>query len=339
MLVVWVEIVGIVLIVLAYGVYLVLEKEFASFALQPLRRFNSICYDDDDDDDEEKTIPLYDIISQLSLSIVITTSPLVLPIEDPEDCLIMENEDLNTILEKESDEVINECVLPSCDDFSPINVFEEKSMTFSNPLFNSNDDFTSSDDESLSNEDVSEDNVKIYSNPLFEFDSDVNPLFNEVLEDIECKDSYDSNLDESTFLVTPLFDVNKDEYFDPRGDTDEIDAFLDIDTSIDINDGYYDSEGDVIYFENLLTNETIPSLPSEVFLDHDTKSLKDESVIGDSKNMVKIFVPEIHEKTFSNICELTLYGSPLSLLHICCPNSSSLFHLSGGVSFSSLLRE
>nr|GEV30206.1 hypothetical protein [Tanacetum cinerariifolium] len=93
-----------------------------------------------------------------------------------------------------------------------------KFVTFSNILFNSNDDFTSSDDESLSDEDVSEDNVKIYSNPLFEFDdeyisSDVNPLFDEVLEDIECKDSYDSNLDKSTFLVTPFFDSNEDEYF------------------------------------------------------------------------------------------------------------------------------
>ncbi|GJS87077.1 hypothetical protein Tco_0769713 [Tanacetum coccineum] len=83
---------------------------------------------------------------------------------------------------------------------------------------------TSSDDESLSDEDVPED-VKIYSNPLFEFDdkyisSDVNPLFDEVLEDIECKDSYDSNLDESTFLVTPLSDSNKDEFFTPRDDVE-----------------------------------------------------------------------------------------------------------------------
>ncbi|GJZ13651.1 hypothetical protein Tco_0548881 [Tanacetum coccineum] len=39
----------------------------------------------------------------------------------------------------------------------------------------------------------------------------INPLFDEVLGDIECKDSYDSNLDESTFLVTPPFDSNKDE--------------------------------------------------------------------------------------------------------------------------------
>nr|GEY45224.1 hypothetical protein [Tanacetum cinerariifolium] len=113
----------------------------------------------------------------------------------------------------------------SCDDFSPINVFEEISVTFSNPLFNSYDDFTSSDDESLSDKDVPEDNVKIYLNPLFKFDdeyisSDVNPLFDEVLEDIEYKDSYDYNLDESTFLVTPLFDSNEDEYFTPGDDVE-----------------------------------------------------------------------------------------------------------------------
>ncbi|GKF12682.1 hypothetical protein Tco_0050608, partial [Tanacetum coccineum] len=153
---------------------------------------------------------------------------------------------LSTIPEKESDEFItssvkdlvpipsesedtygsdNECILPLCDDLSPIKVYEEKSVTFSNPLFNSNDDFTSSDDESLSDEDVRKDNVKIYSNPLFEFNdeyisSDVNPLFDEVLEDIECKDSYDSNLDESTFLDTPLSDSNKDEFFSPGDDVE-----------------------------------------------------------------------------------------------------------------------
>ncbi|GKF57118.1 hypothetical protein Tco_0170655 [Tanacetum coccineum] len=191
---------------------------------------------------------------QLTPSIAITP---VLPIEEPEDSLIMRDEHLSTIPEKESDELIkssvedlvpipiesedtsgsdSECILPSCDDFSPINVYEEKSVTFSNPLFYSNDDFTSSDDESLSDEDVPEDNVKTYSNPLFEFDdeyisSDVNPLFNEVLENIESKDSYVSNLDESALLVTPLSDFNKDECFDPGGDVDEIELLLHRDPS------------------------------------------------------------------------------------------------------------
>ncbi|GKE19462.1 hypothetical protein Tco_1427039 [Tanacetum coccineum] len=149
----------------------------------------------------------------------------VLPTLDPKDSLIMGNEELSTILEKESDEFIKSSV----EDL-------EKSVTLSNPLFDSNDDFTFSDDESLSDEDVSKDNVKIYSNPLFEFDdkyisSDVNPLFDEVLENIESKDSYVSNLDEPDFLVTPLSDFNKDECFNPGGDVDEIEFLLHRDPS------------------------------------------------------------------------------------------------------------
>ncbi|GKC53546.1 hypothetical protein Tco_1076291 [Tanacetum coccineum] len=206
--------------------------------------FNSFCYNDDDDYDyEEISIPLRDIISELPPSIAITS---VLPTLETEDSLIIGDEHLCTILEKESDEFIkssveylvpipsesedtsesdSECILPSCDDFSPINVYEEKSVTFSNSLFNSNDDSTFSDDESLSDEDIPEDNVKIYSNPLFEFDdeyisSDVNPLFDEVLEDIECKVSYDSIFDESTFLVIPLSDSNEDECFTPSDDVE-----------------------------------------------------------------------------------------------------------------------
>nr|GEY57988.1 hypothetical protein [Tanacetum cinerariifolium] len=234
--------------------------KLSTHTLEPSRHFNSICYDDDDD--EDRTIHLHDIISQLPSSIVTTTSSPVLLIEDLEDSLTMRNEDLSTIPEKESDEVIkssvedlvpipsesedrsesdSECILPSCDTFSPINVFEEKFVTFSNPLFNSNDDFTSSDDESLFDEDVSEDNVKIYSNPLFKFNdeyisSDVNPLFDEVLENIESKYSYDFNLDEPDLLVTSFFDVNEDECFNPGGDFDEIDTFLDIDTSTGVKD-------------------------------------------------------------------------------------------------------
>ncbi|GJR14965.1 hypothetical protein Tco_0797617 [Tanacetum coccineum] len=142
---------------------------------------------------------------------------------------------------------------------------------------------------SLSDEDVPEDNVKIYSNPLFEYDdeyisSDVNPLFDEVLEDIESKDSYVSNLDEQALLVTPLSDTNEDECFDPGGVIDEIDAFLDIDISTDLEDGYHDSEGDIVYLESLLINNTIPNLSPDVFFDHEQKCLKDEP-----NNMVKVF--------------------------------------------------
>ncbi|GJY60301.1 hypothetical protein Tco_0460958 [Tanacetum coccineum] len=181
----------------------------------------------------------------------------------------MGNEELSTISEKESDEFIKS------------NIFEEKSVTYSKPLFDLNDDFTSSDDESLFNEVVPEKDVKIYSNPLFKFDdeyisSDINPLFDEVLEDIECKDSYDSNLDESTFLVTSLSDLNEDECVDLGDDIDEIDTFLDVDIPTDIEDGYHDSEGDIHYPESLLSDNITLSLPPNVFLDHDPRILRND---------------------------------------------------------------
>ncbi|GJX50254.1 hypothetical protein Tco_0277099 [Tanacetum coccineum] len=195
------------------------EISHETYIPEPSRHFNSLCYDDDDDDDnEESTIPLNEIISQLPPSIAITT---VLPTMEPEDSLIMGDENLSTIPEKESDEFIkssvedlvpipsesedtsdndSKCDLPFCDDSPPLDVLKGNFMTFSNPLFDANDDFTSSDDESLPEADVLEENFKIYSNPLFKFDdeyisSDVNPLFNEVLEDIESEHSNVSNLD------------------------------------------------------------------------------------------------------------------------------------------------
>ncbi|GKD72855.1 hypothetical protein Tco_1331137 [Tanacetum coccineum] len=231
---------------------------------------------------------------------------------EPEDSLIMGDENFSTIPEKESDEVIKSSV----EDLIPIPSESEDtsdsdkecdlpfSVTFSNPLFDSNDDFISSDDESLPKEDVQEDNFKFYLNPLFEFDdeyisSDVNPLFNEVLEEIENKDTYVSNFDEPALLVTSLFDANEDECFDPRGDIDEINAFLDMDVSTDIEDDYYDSKGDIIYLKSLLIEDTIPNLPPGVFLDHDPSSLKDEHDNDDVKSMVKVFDLGIHEKIIS----------------------------------------
>ncbi|GKA71714.1 hypothetical protein Tco_0777853 [Tanacetum coccineum] len=96
----------------------------------------------------------------------------------------------------------------------------------------------------------------------------------------------------------PIFGIhNEDECFDPGDDIDEIDAFLDMDVSMDIEDGYYDSEGDIIYLESLLIKDTTHNPPPEVFLDHDPKSLKDEP--DNLKSMVKVFDLEIHEKTFS----------------------------------------
>ncbi|GJT37647.1 hypothetical protein Tco_0937512 [Tanacetum coccineum] len=295
----------------------ILQREQAAnvstHTLEPSRRFNIIY--DYDDDDEESTIPLNEITSQIP-----PITP-VLPTMEPEDSLIMGDENLSTIPEKESDEFIkssvedfdpipsesedisgsdSECDLPSCNDFSPINVFEEKSVTFSNPLFNSNDDFTSSDDESLSDEDVPEDNVKIYSNPLFEFDdeyisSDVNPLFDKMLEDIENKDSYVSDLDEPALLATPLSDANEDECFDPGGDIDEIELPLHHNTSTPMLSVAYILEG----FTNeppLKENDDLFDLESK---ENEWKKILYDAPIDDLMTKDKVFNPGIWEKIFS----------------------------------------
>ncbi|GKC31514.1 reverse transcriptase domain-containing protein [Tanacetum coccineum] len=47
----------------------------------------------------------------------------------------------------------------------------------------------------------------------------------------------------------------------------EIDSFLNIDVSTDLEDGYHDSERDIIYLESLLINNIIPNLSPEDFPD------------------------------------------------------------------------
>ncbi|GKA82590.1 hypothetical protein Tco_0789338, partial [Tanacetum coccineum] len=135
---------------------------------------------------------------QVSSVFAITST---LPSIEPKDSLIMGDEHVSTFSTKEIFPIPRESkdtsgsesenVLPSCDDLSSFNVLRDDFMTFSNPLLEFDVNFNS---------------------------SDINPLFYEVLEDIECNDSYDFNLDGSTFLVTPLFDSNKDEGLTPRDD-------------------------------------------------------------------------------------------------------------------------
>ncbi|GKC37331.1 hypothetical protein Tco_1049715, partial [Tanacetum coccineum] len=84
--------------------------------------------------------------------------------------------------------------------------------------------------------------------------------------------------------------------FDPGDDIDEIDTFLNVDISTDIKDDFYDTKGDVLYLESLISDDTTPNPPPEVFLDRDPRSLRD---INDLKIMVKVFNPRIHETIFS----------------------------------------
>nr|GEV73539.1 hypothetical protein [Tanacetum cinerariifolium] len=105
--------------------------------------------------------------------------------KEPENLLSMGYEHLSITSETESDEVTEsnaknllpipskcevtledeiEYDMPANDDCSPV------FTTFSNPLFKDNDNLSSSDDESLPDEDVPAEEFKIYSNPLCDED-------------------------------------------------------------------------------------------------------------------------------------------------------------------------
>ncbi|GKC17138.1 hypothetical protein Tco_1013920 [Tanacetum coccineum] len=232
------------------------------------QRIKSICNDEDD------SIPLRDIIARYSPSVAITSSPPVLPTREPEDSLIMGDEHLDTIPEKESDELIkssvenlvpipsesedfsdneSECDVPECDETSPTFI------TFSNPLFDSNDDFTSSDDESLSDEDVPMENFKIYSNPLFDDEEIISPkidphYFNAESNLIESLLNRDILIDSS-----PKFDYLLEEF---SGELAHIDP---IPPGIEKAD--FDLEEEIRLVENLLYDNSSPRPPEELNLE------------------------------------------------------------------------
>ncbi|GJU22564.1 reverse transcriptase domain-containing protein [Tanacetum coccineum] len=92
----------------------------------------------------------------------------IFPNNNFEDSFKMGNEDLNSIPNKELNKEIlipipreskigKDCDFPSCDDFQSF-------KTFSNPLFEKQDDFPSRNDESI----LKEETFKSYLNPLFE---------------------------------------------------------------------------------------------------------------------------------------------------------------------------
>ncbi|GJS78301.1 hypothetical protein Tco_0728182 [Tanacetum coccineum] len=131
------------------------------------------------------------------------------------------------------------------------------------------------------------------------------------------KISYDSNLDESTFLVTPLSNSNKDEClapgddiefllhhdsilydapidkaecFDPRGDNDEIDAFLAIEVPTYIEEGYYDSEGDGR--DSIIFSGPDDSIPPGIESDFDSEEDIIDNLLNDDP------IPEYEHLTF-----------------------------------------
>ncbi|GJU00720.1 hypothetical protein Tco_1111058 [Tanacetum coccineum] len=261
--------------------------------------------------------------------------PHDLPTEEPEYSLSMGDKHLDTIPETESDEVIkssvenlvpipsesedfsdneSECDVPVCDESSPT------FTTFSNPLFDSNDDFTTRDDESFSHEDVPMEKSKIYSNPLFDEEitsakidtpivssPKIDSLFKEFSDELAHIDPIPPGIEEANFDLEEEIRLVENLSYDnssprppeelnaeiadtiveslsppliPVEDSDscmeEIDLFVASDDSMPpgIENDDYDSERDIRFLEELLSNGPLP-LPeneSSNFDHHDDPS-------------------------------------------------------------------
>ncbi|GJY08096.1 hypothetical protein Tco_0375150 [Tanacetum coccineum] len=273
-------------------------EEVANLSTYPSRHFNSFFYDDDDNEEY-----------------IIAITP-----EEPVDSLIIEDEHLDTIPETESDEFIKSSVenlvptLSESEDFS---------------------DIESYDDESSHEEFIHEISFKTYSNPLFDLDEEIissefNPIHNEDLDSTPKNDRFDiesyllkSLLNRDTLMASSLkidsffkefadelitipprivnreheesislmerllYDnssprppkelnvENSIESFSPSpipveySDSliEEIDLFLTPDDSMPpgIKNDDYDSEGDILFLEELLSNDSSTLPKNESF--------------------------------------------------------------------------
>nr|GEV80283.1 hypothetical protein [Tanacetum cinerariifolium] len=163
----------------------------------------------------------------------------------------------------------HECDVPACDDF----------ITFSNLLFDADYDFSSSDDESFSDEDISK---KIYSNPFFDeeiisikidphhFNAESDLIESMLNQDSSIISSYskiDSILDEFAgeliLLKSIPLGINKADC-DPKEEIRFVGRLF----------AYSDSEGGNLFLERLLHDDPIPLLD-----------------ILDFSNVVRVFLP------------------------------------------------
>ncbi|GJS96093.1 hypothetical protein Tco_0803061 [Tanacetum coccineum] len=293
------------------------QEEQAAQSFTPYWNFPMI-----NDDDEEYTIQYREYLENSSKAI----AP-VLPIEEPDNSLSMGDEHLSTIPETESDKLIkssvenlvpipresegifdNMCDVPSCDKkhFDAESDLMESLLNRDIPIV-----YSPKIDSLL--EKFADELTPINPIPPGIHEADFNPK-----EDIRLDDQMfynDTSSDDDSFEdidyveASPpdseLVSIEEVENDILRGELsrvvmetiDEIDAFLDIDVSTDLEDGYHDSEGDIIYLESLLINNTIPNFSPEVFFDHEQKCLKDEP--NNLISMVKVFDPGIWEIIFS----------------------------------------
>ncbi|GKA42540.1 hypothetical protein Tco_0735200 [Tanacetum coccineum] len=164
-------------------------------------------------------------------------------------------------------DIESECDVPFCDN----------SITFSNPLFDANDDLSSSDDKSFSDEDVKK---EIYSNPLFDeeiisdkidasiissqrliLSENIRLVERLLYDNLSPRPSKEFNSENSNAIIDS-FSPPPIPVEDSDSLMEEINLFLTLDDSMppDIENDDYDSKGDILFLKELLSNDS-PSLP------------------------------------------------------------------------------
>nr|GEX20884.1 hypothetical protein [Tanacetum cinerariifolium] len=166
-------------------------------------------------------------------------------------------------------------------------------LQLSQILFDCNDDFTSSDDESLSNEDVPMENFKIYSNHLFDdeeiISNKIDPHYfnaeSNLIESFPNRDTLFNSFPKFDYLkefsgeLIPTSIINEErikreyeEYISPMEKFLTINSFSHLLENFHANmiietlptspihelSDDYDSKGDIHFLEELLSNDSIP---------------------------------------------------------------------------------
>ncbi|GKD18458.1 hypothetical protein Tco_1207616 [Tanacetum coccineum] len=186
----------------------------------------------------------------------------------------MGEEHLSTIPETKSDELIkssvenlvpipsesedfsyieSECDVPVCDNFT----------TFSNTLFDADDDFSSSDDEYF--EEFSGELAHIDLIPLginetdFDPEEEIRPVEKLLYDNSSPRPPEEFNSENSDAIIES-FSPSPIPVEDSDSLMEEIDLFLTLDDSMppDIENDDYESKGDILFLEELLSNDSPP---------------------------------------------------------------------------------
>nr|GFA86068.1 hypothetical protein [Tanacetum cinerariifolium] len=236
-----------------------IREELAEYIDCPIWNCPTFFYDED----EKYTIHYREYLEKPPDAV--TT---ILPTEEPKHLLSMGYEHLITTPETEFEEVTEsnaknllpipsecevtledkiECDKPAKDESSSI------FTTFSNPLFDYNDDFTSSDDESLPDEDVPTEEFKIYSNPLFDNEEISSNEIDQHCFNVE-SDLIESLLNRNTLIDSfPKIGFLLKEF---SGELAHINP--------EIKDADFDFEEEIRLIENLLYDNSFPRPPEEL---------------------------------------------------------------------------